>query len=139
MAADNLFEELKDVLQDFKDFLDENVSVIQPAVAALKAIIPDQINDLLTKLIDLINKLKTEIQNLDVSTIPGLAEAADFTNKIKAFLTAAKNLLPEETDEIDEVLAVADVITGLPSLDDIKTEIIALLDAIIGHLNTLNA
>lgn len=139
MAADNLFEELKDVLQDFKDFLDENVSVIQPAMAALKAIIPDQIDDLLSKLIDLINKLKTEIQNLDVSTIPGLEEASDFTDKIKSFLAAAKNLLPDDTAEIDEVLAVADVVTGLPSLDDIKAEIITLLDAIIGHLNTLNS
>ena len=139
MADNNLFEELKDVLQDFKDFLDENISVIQPAVAALKAIIPDQIDDLLSKLIDLINKLKTEIENLDVSTIPGLAEASEFTDKIKAFLEAAKNLLPEDTDEIDDVLAVADVVTGLPSLDEIKTEITDLLDAIIGHLNTLNA
>jgi len=139
MADTNLFEELKDVLQDFKDFLDENVSVIQPAVAALKAIIPDQINDLLSKLIDLINKLKTEIENLDVSTIPGLAEASEFTEKIKAFLEAAKNLLPDNTDEINDVLAVADVVTALPSLDEIKTEIIALLDAIIGHLNTLNS
>ena len=139
MADTNLFEELKDVLQDFKDFLDENVSVIQPAVAALKAIIPDQINDLLSKLIDLINKLKTEIENLDVSIIPGLAEASEFTEKIKAFLEAAKNLLPDNTDEINDVLAVADVVTALPSLDEIKTEIIALLDAIIGHLNTLNS
>jgi gas vesicle protein len=139
MAATNLFEELKDVLQDFKDFLDENVNVIQPAIAALKAIIPDQINDLLSKLIDLINTLKTEIENLDVSTIPGLAEASEFTEKIKAFLEAAKNLLPENSDEINDVLAVADVVTSLPSLDEIKTEIIALLDAIIGHLNTLNS
>jgi ABC-type transporter Mla subunit MlaD len=139
MADTNLFEELKDVLQDFKDFLDENISVIQPAVAALKAIIPDQINDLLSKLIDLINKLKAEIENLDVSTIPGLAEASEFTEKIKAFLEAAKNLLPESSDEINDVLSVADVVTSLPSLDEIKTEIIALLDAIIGHLNTLNS
>lgn len=139
MAADNLFQELKDVLQDFKDFLDDNVSTIQPAVAALKSIIPDQINDLLTKLINLINTLKTEIQNLDVAGIPGLAEASEFTNRIKAFLEAAKNLLPDSSDEINDVLSVADVVTGLPSLDDIKTEIIALLDAIIGHLNTLNA
>jgi len=139
MAADNLFDELKDVLQDFKDFLDENVSVIQPAVAALKAIIPDQIDDLLSKLISLINKLKTEIQNLDVSSIPGLAEASEFTEKIKSFLEAAKNLLPDDTSEIDDVIAVADVVAGLPSLDELKTEIIALLDAIIGHLNTLNS
>ncbi|PKH00458.1 hypothetical protein [Paraglaciecola sp. MB-3u-78] len=139
MADTNLFEELKDVLQDFKDFLDENISVIQPAMVALKAIIPDQINDLLSKLIDLINKLKAEIENLDVSTIPGLAEASEFTEKIKAFLEAAKNLLPESSDEINDVLSVADVVTSLPSLDEIKTEIIALLDAIIGHLNTLNS
>ena len=139
MAADNLFEELKDVLQDFKDFLDENVNVIQPAIAALKAIIPDQIDDLLSKLIDLIGTLKSEIENLDVSTIPGLAEASEFTEKIKAFLVSAKNLLPDNTEEIDDVLSVADVIASLPSLDDIKAEIIALLDAIIGHLNTLNS
>lgn len=139
MAADNLFEELKDVLQDFKDFLDENVGVIQPAIAALKSIIPDQIDDLLSKLIGLINTLKTEIENLDVSGIPGLAEASEFTERIKSFLQAAKNLLPDNSDEIDDVLAVADVVTGLPSLDDIKTEIVTLLDAIIAHLNTLNS
>jgi hypothetical protein len=137
--AENLFEDLKDVLQDFKDFLDANVPTIQPAIAALRSIIPDQIDNLLDKLIELMNKLKTEIQNLDVSTIPGLAEASEFTTKVKAFLEAAKNLLPDEADEIDEVLGVADVITGLPSLDDVKAEILALIDAIVGHLNSLKA
>ena len=139
MAENNLFEDLRDVLQDFKDFLDEKVPVIKPAIDALRTIIPDQIDDLLDKLIDLMNKLKTEIQNLDVSAIPGLAEASEFTTKITAFLEAAKNLLPEETAAIDDVLSVADVVTGLPSLDDIKTEILALMDAIIGHLNSLKA
>ena len=139
MADNNLFDDLKDVLQDFKDFLDTNIAVIQPAIAALKSIIPDQIDDLLSKLINLINLLKAEIENLDVSSIPGLAEAADFTNKIKAFLEAAKNLLPDQSSEINEVIDITDVVTGLPSLDEIKDEIILLLDAIIGHLNTLNS
>ena len=139
MAAENLFEDLKEVLQDFKDFLDEKVAVIKPAITALKSIIPDQIEDLLNKLVDLMNKLKTEIQNLDVSSIPGLEEASEFTAKVTAFLQAAKNLLPEETDEIDDVLSVADVVSGLPSLDEVKAEIISLIDAIIGHLNSLNA
>lgn len=139
MAAENLFEDLKDVLQDFKDFLDQKVAVIKPAITALKSIIPDQIDDLLSKLIDLMNKLKTEIQNLDVGAIPGLDEASEFTAKVKGFLESAKNLLPDESDEIDDVLSVADVVSGLPSLDDVKAEIIALIDAIIAHLNSLNA
>lgn len=139
MADNNLFEELKTVLEDFKGFLDENVTVIQPAIAALKGFIPDQIDELLSKLIDLINTLKTEIQNLDVSAIPGLAEASEFTNQITAFLESAKNLLPNNSSEIDDVLSVANVVGGLPSLDEIKTEILALLDAIVGHLNSLNA
>ena len=76
MAESNLFEDLRDVLQDFKDFLDENVPVIKPAIDALRTIIPDQIDDLLDKLLELMSKLKTEIQNLDVSAIPGLSEFA---------------------------------------------------------------
>lgn len=136
MPAQNLYQELKDVLQDFKTFLDTNVPTIKPAIQALASLIP-QITDLINKLIDLMNKLKTEIQNLNVSGIPGLAQASTFTEKVKAFLEASKNLLPDEADTIDEVLAVADVVTGLPSLDTVKADIISLIDAIIGHLNSL--
>ncbi len=138
MAEKNLFEELKDVLQDFKDFLDANVPTIKPAIQALASLIP-QVTELIDKLVDLMNKLKTEVQNLDVSSIPGLAEASEFTTKVKSFLEAAKNLLPDEADTIDDVLGVADVVTGLPSLDAVKTEILALIDAIVAHLNSLKA
>ena len=138
MAADNLFQELRDVLQDFKDFLDENVPTIKPAIQALASLIP-QITELIDKLVDLMNKLKTEIQNLDVSAIPGLGEVSEFTTKVKSFLDSAKNLLPDETETIDDVMSVADVVTGLPSLDEVKTEILSLLDAIIAHLNSLKA
>jgi phage-related protein len=138
MAAENIYQELKDVLQDFKDFLDENVPTIKPAIQALTSLIP-QITELLDKLIDLMNKLKTEIENLDVSAIPGLAEASTFTEKVKAFLEAAKNLLPEEAETIDDVLGVADVVSGLPSLDEVKADILSLIDAIVAHLNSLKA
>lgn len=138
MAETNLFQELKDVLQDFKEFLDENVPTIKPAISALAALIP-QINELLDLLIGLMNSLKTEIENLDVSAIPGLEEVAGFTTKIRAFLEAARNLLPEESDTIDEVLSVADVVTGLPSLDEVKAEILSLITAITAHLNSLKA
>ena len=138
MAAPNLFQELKDALQTFKDFMDAEGPTIQPAVQALRSIIP-QITELLDKLIDLMNKLKTEINNLNVSAIPGLDKVSTFTTSIKSLLQTAENLLPDEKSTIDEVIAVADVVTGLPSVEQLKGEITSLIDAIIGHLNTLKS
>jgi len=134
----SLFEDLKDALKDFKEFLDQNINTIKPAIAALKSLVP-QITELLDKLVELMGKLKTEIQNLNVSAIPGLAEASQFTEKITGFLNAMKTLLPEEASEIDSVLEVASLVTGLPSLDEVKAEILSLIDAIVGHLNTLKS
>jgi phage-related protein len=138
MAAQNLYQELKDVLQDFKDFLDANVPTIKPAIQALSSLIP-QVTELLNKLIDLMGKLKTEIQNLDVSNIPGLQEASTFTEKVKTFLETTKNLLPDEASTINDVLGIADVVSGLPSLDAVKADILSLIDAIVAHLNSLKA
>jgi len=138
MADQNLFEQLKDVLADFKQFLDDNVPTIKPAIQAIASLIP-QINDLLDLLIDLLGKVKTEIQSLDVGSIPGLEEVSEFTGKIPAFLDAAKKLLPGETGTIEQIADVADVVTGLPSVDAVKAEIITLVDAIVAHLNGLKA
>lgn len=134
----NLYQELKDVLQEFKDFLDTNVPVIKPAITALRSIIP-QITELLDKLIDLITKLKTEIQNLNVSAVPGLDKVSQFTNAVKTLLETSKNLLPDEAATIDDVLAVVNVVSGLPTLDTVKADIISLIDAILTHLNSLKS
>ncbi len=136
MAEDNLFEQLKSVLQDFKDFLDTNVPTIKPAIQALASLIP-QIVDLLDLLIGLMNDLKTEVQNLDVSAIPGLDQVSEFTGQITTFLDTTKDLLPDQASTIEEIRSVANVVTGLPSLDEVKTEILALIDAITAHLNSL--
>jgi ABC-type transporter Mla subunit MlaD len=136
MPPPNLYQQLKDALQDFKDFLDDNVPTIQPAIAALGAIIP-QIEELLDKLIDLMGDLKEEIDNLDVGAIPGLAEVSQFTAGIKTLLETSKNLLPDQAGTINEVLAVVDVVGSLPSLGDVKEEIKTLIDAIVVHLNSL--
>lgn len=138
MAEKNLFEQLKDVLQDFKTFLDSNVPTIKPAIQAIASLIP-QVTELIDKLASLMNSLKSEINKLDVNAIPGLAEASNFTSKIKTFLDAAEGLLPDQKSTIDDVRSVADVVTGLPSLDAVKTEIISLIDAIVAHLNSLKA
>lgn len=138
MAEKNLFDELKNVLQDFKDFLDANVPTIRPAIQALTSLIP-QVGELIDKLVGLMNSLKTEINKLDVSAIPGLSEVSSFTTKIGTFLDAAESLLPDQAGTIADVRSVANVVTGLPSLDAVKTEILALVDAIIAHLNSLKA
>lgn len=133
----NLFQELKDVLTTFKQFLDTNVNTIKPAITALKAIVP-QVTELLDKLADLMGKLKTEINNLNPGAVGGgLTQVTQFTNSAKTLLETAKNLLPNEASTIDDILSVISVVSSLPSLDAIKTEIIQLIDAITGHLNTL--
>jgi ABC-type transporter Mla subunit MlaD len=136
IMAVNLFDELKSALQDFKDFLEPNVTKIAPAVQALAGLIP-QVKDLITQLADLLRKLQTEITNLDVSGVQGLAEVSDFTGKAKAVLEAARNLLPNEAGTINDVIGIADVVTGLPSLDQVKTEITTLLGDLIKLVDKL--
>ena len=136
MADQNLFEQLKAVLADFKSFLDTNVATIKPAIQAIAALVP-QVTQLIDELVGLLGKMKTEINNLDVGAIPGLGEVSEFTGKIPAFLDAAKKLLPNEAASIDSIASVASVVTGPPSVDAIKAEIIGLIDAIVVHLNSL--
>ncbi len=136
MAEPNLFEQLKEVLAEFKSFLDDNVATIKPAIQAIAALVP-QITELIDLLVDLLAKLKTELQNLDVGAIPGLGEVAEFTAMIPTFLEAAKKILPSEASSIDSIADVASVVTGLPSVDAVKAELISLIDAITAHLNSL--
>jgi hypothetical protein len=138
MADSNLYADLKKALQDFEDFLHTNVQTIKPAIQALKSLIP-QIGDLIDKLISLMGQLKTEITNLDVSNIPGLSQVSTFTTGIKTLLTTAENLLPAEKPAIDDVLKVVDVVSGLPSLDTVKADILKLIDDIVADLNSLKS
>ena len=137
MPAQNLFEELKAALTSFKEFLDANIATIKPAIDALKVSFP-QITELITKLIDLMGKLKTEINELNPGAVgAGLTKVTEFTNATKALLTTAKDLLPNEAGTIDDVLGAVNVVSSLPSLDAVKAEIIALIDSIVANLNQL--
>lgn len=136
---DNLFEQLRSVLQDLKDFLTENTSKIDPAFDQIATFIP-QVRELITTLIDLMNKLKAEVNKFDIAQIPNLTEASAFASRIGTFLVAAKKLLPNEASTIETAIEAADVIGGLPALTGaVKTEIIGLIDAIITQLNVLKA
>lgn len=136
MAAQNLFEELKQALTTFKDFLHTNLGVIKPAIQALKQLVP-KVSELINKLIELMGKLKTEINNLNPAVVPGLDKVSEFTTGVTNLLTTAKNLLPSEAGTIDDVLAVTNVVGSLPSLDAVKAEIITLIDEIVASLNQL--
>jgi ABC-type transporter Mla subunit MlaD len=138
VAEKDLFQELKDALQDFKDFLHPKVATLKPAIQALAALIP-QINDVLTQLANLLGQLKTEIQNLDISGIPGVGDVAEFTGKAKTALEAARNHLTEQAGDIEGVIDVIDVVSSLPSLDQVKGEIISLLDDLIADVNQLKS
>jgi hypothetical protein len=136
MAAQNLYADLKNALNDFKTFLDANTATIAPAIKSLEAVVP-QISDLVSKLIDLMGKMKTELQNLNVAGIPGLEQVSKFTTAVTTVLTTAKSLLPDQATTIQEVLDVTNVVTGLPSLDTVKADILKLIDDIVADLNQL--
>lgn len=138
MAADNLFQKLRRILQNYKDFLDANVPTLKPALQALSSLIP-QISDAIDTLIDLMSELKAIIQNLDVGSIPGLQVLSSFAEKTEAVLRTSRCLLLEQRSEIASVICVSDILESLPHLEEIKGEIIALIEAIIAHLNSLKS
>lgn len=134
----NLYQQLKDALTTFKNFLDQNTAALKPAIQALKPIVP-QVGDLLTKLVSLMNELKTAVQNLNVDQIPGLSTVSSFTDSAKTLLTTAETLLPSEKGAIDDVLGAMNVVGSLPSLKQIKQDILDLITAIITDLTNLNS
>jgi hypothetical protein len=137
----NLFDELKEALGKFKAFLDDKAvfDTVKTAVRALKSIVP-QITELIDKLVDLMGKLRTEIEKLDPNVLGGtLTRVTEFTTSVKTLLVTAKGLLPNEADTIDDVIKVADVVSSLPSLGAVKKEITDLIDVIVPKLKELKA
>ena len=139
MGADTLFQDLKNELTTFKGFLsDDNIAIIKPAIQKLKLAVPP-IGDLLKQLIALMGQIQTAVTNLNVNAIPGLDKVSDFTTAVTSLLQAAENLLPEQKSNIDQVLSVANLVSSLPSLDQIKDEILKLIKEIIDALTNLNS
>lgn len=140
MAVQNLFDDLKKALTDFKTFLADKKTVIKPAIAPLDAMFDGKVSDLITSLVGLLNDLKQEINKLDPSLVPGLEDVTRFSQSVKTLVEASKSLLTEQTETINEVLTAVDVVGGLGALTgQVKQEVIDLIQAIIDDLNFLKA
>ena len=136
MPTENFYEELKCVLLEFKQFLDQNVSVLRTAIRSLVQLLPETV-EFIDTLIQLMSKLRAKIDVLDPGLVPGIEQVSTFTAKVKAVLRPTKKLLPDEARAVNAVAAVADLVGDLPSLNEVKSEILSLIDAITAHLNTI--
>jgi hypothetical protein len=135
----NMYQQLKDALQQFKQFLDGAAATLGPAIKQLEPMVP-QIGDLIKKLIDLMNQLHDAVNQIDVSNIPGLQQVTEFTTGVTTLLQTAESLLPAANKTtFEEVLTAAGVVTQLPSLGDVKQQILDLITGIIGDLQALIA
>jgi hypothetical protein len=135
----NIYKDLQTALQQFETFLKTNVPLIKPAVKPIDAALSGRLTELLTKLIDLLNKIKAEIAKINVGSVPGLAQVSQFSTAVKTLLETSKNLLPSEAGTINDVLGAVNVIGGLPSVDTVKEDINKLINDIIGELNNLKS
>jgi hypothetical protein len=138
MADKTIYEELRDVLKDFHDFLQAKIDDIKPPIRALAQAV-SQVNDLINMPIELLAKLKTEIQEIDLGALDNIDEALAFAGKVKGFLESAKALLPDEAANIDRAINAANVVAGLPTFADVKNEIVQLIDDIAGLIGQLKA
>ena len=139
MVAPNRFEELKSALDKLKTFLDDNVGVIKPGIAPLDQMTGGRMSEMITKLVDLMTSLKAEVDKLDPNVVPALSDHTTFTQNIKTLSETSMGLLPDQADTIDEILDVAEIVISLPSIELLREEIKALIDAIIPHLNALKS
>jgi hypothetical protein len=136
----SIYKDLQTALQQFEGFLKTNVPLIKPAVKPIDAALSGRLTELLTKLIDLLNKIKDEIAKINVGVIPGLAQVTQFSTAVKTLLETSKNLLPSEAGTINDVLGAVNVVGGLPALGtSIKDDINKLINDIIGELNNLKS
>jgi len=68
MPEAKVYDDLKQVLQEFKDFLDTNKQSIRDAIGPLKSIVP-QTGEALSALSGLLGSLTDKISGIDVGSI----------------------------------------------------------------------
>ena len=120
MEETNLFQELKAVLDDFEQFLTTHGPTIKPVIEALGALF-DEVVQLLDLLIKLLDDLVKEIDRL--SELPDVQNITGFIDKTKDLIDATSTLLAGQSADIDKARSLAAIVTSLPSLGDLQTEL----------------
>lgn len=137
MAEKSVLQDLQTNLADFEGFLKTNVGTIRTAFQALHSLFP-QVDELLDKLIKLMNDIQTEVQSLDISKIQGVEQVTNFTTMLTNLLNTLKGLLPSDQKAIEDVLGVANIVGELPQLGgEVKDKVIQSIQAIIGYLKQI--
>ena len=126
MADTNVYQDLKDALSKFKDFMTTNLDIIKTALKAAAAFIP-QVPGVIDQLVGLLNTLKSEIDKIDPSKLTGVAQISALTDGVGAILTATKAILPDQSAAIEGVTTALGVLKSVPSLTQIKADILSLM------------
>lgn len=131
-----LYHELRDSLQGVKQFLDGNTQALKPGMGALFAAVPHT-RHLLDNLIYLLNGFKANVQQLDSDQMSGVHEMTRFAVQLDDFLETAHDFLPDDSTAVRDVQRTARVLTSLSRLNEVKGELLFLVDGIVGHLYEL--
>ncbi|KAA3660744.1 MAG: hypothetical protein DWQ04_18555 [Chloroflexi bacterium] len=140
MLLDNYFEDLLNLLKEFRDLLDEEiVQQISNALTNIANIVPDAAN-LFAELKAILTIVRNEINGFDIDTLlPDGLESDKFISlikKIESLIEKSKPLLPsKEAGTANDIQNVAGTIAGLPEMStELKTEIVAVIDVILKKL-----
>jgi hypothetical protein len=133
-----IYTDLKNALDTFRDFLTTNVPLLVPVVKALK-LLGNQVDTLLTSLLDLMSQLRSEINALDLSSVStSLGQLTTFATATTTLLNISESLLPNDAAAITKAKNAVAAIAGLQQLTTtVQTDIIAAIDAIVVQLNSL--
>jgi methyl-accepting chemotaxis protein len=138
MPVENLYEQLKDALQTFKDFLEtDEFAILKAALKKLQKFVP-QITQMIDKIIELLQDLKAGIEAIDLE-IDDLDQttATQLATEISDMLEAATPFLPDQSNTINSIVNTANVIASIPGLTEVRDDIIELINDIIDRMTDL--
>jgi methyl-accepting chemotaxis protein len=129
--ANNIYEQLRDALKEFKEFLEKDNGEIKGVLSQVVSNFPP-LGGLIKSLLDLLDDLKAEIADL-ADNLEDIDKARSFAKTAQKVVEAGKELLTD-SPVVETVLDVVKVINDIPSLADVQTEIDETIGLIKGHL-----
>lgn len=139
MADENVLEQLKTALTDLKQFLTDHQAELTQLVKTAAQLFPPIIQAIDT-LIGLLNKLKDEITNLDLGQVQaGLDQVQGFVSITGTLLEAVKKFRPDLADEVAPAEDALNAVGQLPSLGQLKTDLINAINDVVNVLNQLKS